>query len=322
MLEEVATRSEPASATPAAPRAAERVLSPSDLQGFVERGYVVVKHCFSRELAAQSTAAACRRLHCRLEDRESWPVGRMRAPESQRLALSQFSPRAWAAACELIGGEERARTPCRWGDGFLINFGKDPSARYTPPGPEIAPEALWHKDGDFFRHFLDSPEQGLLVLALFSDVESGGGATQMACDSVGHVARFLAERPQGVLPLETPADDIVRQCRDFVEATGEVGDVYFMHPFTLHSWSINQSERARFLINPPVHLREPMRFDRPDPEDHSPVERAVLRALGQSSFAFRPTAPRQAIVPERIARDRKLWRQRAEDAAERTGTPA
>ena len=299
-----------AAATSDADGSREGVLSAGDIDAFIARGFVVVRNCFSRRFAEQWTSGALRRLHCSPSDRASWPVGRMRAPESQRLDLRELSPRAWAAACQLIGGEQRAKTPCRWGDGFLVNFGKDPTARYSPPGPEIPPEALWHKDGDFFRHFLDSPEQGLLVLALFSDIALRGGGTQLACDSVGHVARFLAQRPAGVLPLETPADDIVRKCVDFEEATGEVGDVYFMHPYMLHSWSINESERARFIINPPVQLHKPMRFDRSQAEQ-SPVERGTLRALGEERFEFRPTAPREAIVPARLARDAAMWRDRA-----------
>jgi hypothetical protein len=35
-------------------------------------------------------------------------------------------------------------------------------------------------DGTFFRHFLDSPEQGLLVVPIFSDVEHRGGGTLLA----------------------------------------------------------------------------------------------------------------------------------------------
>ena len=55
----------------------------------------------------------------------------------------------------------------------------------------------WHKDGDFFRHFLDSPEQGLLTFVLWSDIEPRGGGTFVAADSVPVVARTLAAAPGG-----------------------------------------------------------------------------------------------------------------------------
>jgi hypothetical protein len=294
----------------------DRILSESEIQQFIERGFVRVCGCFSRELARDLTSRACERLFCSLDDPETWPKGRLRAPHSQRVPFESIAPKAWKAACELIGGADRALLPCSWGDEFIINFGRE-GIEWQPASPVIYDWQVWHKDGDFFRHFLDSPEQGLLVLANFSDIGERGGATSLACDSVGHVARFLAEHPEGVLPLGTPADEIVRRCRDFVEATGEIGDVYLMHPFMLHSWSINASNRARFIIHPPVKLREPMCFARPNPADHSPVERAVLFALGVDHYDFQLTHPREAIVPARVAREKAIWDERARQAAAR-----
>jgi hypothetical protein len=128
---------------------------------------------------------------------------------------------------------------------------------------------------------------------------------------VGHVARYLAEHPEGLLPGGTPAREIVGMCHDLVEATGSIGDVFLLHPFMLHSQSVNASDRARFIVNPPVKLREPMCFSRAVAADHSPVERAVLRALGVERHEFVPTHAREAIVPERLAREKKLWEERA-----------
>jgi len=49
----------------------------------------------------------------------------------------------------------------------------------------------WHNDGDFFVHFLDSPEQALLVIPLWSDIESKGGGTAVCGDGIKHVAKHL-----------------------------------------------------------------------------------------------------------------------------------
>ncbi len=289
----------------------ERILTNAELEQFVERGFVRLSGCFSREFALESTRRACERLYCSLDDPSTWPSGRIRAPETARVPAESIAPRAWQAACELIGGAGRA-LPCTWGDGYIINFGRE-SHVWQPPSPVIHGEEwqLWHKDGDFFRHFLDSPEQGLLVIAVFSDIEDRGGGTYLACDSIAHVARFLAEHPEGVLPGETPCKEIVGKCNDFIEATGSIGDVYLMHPFMLHTRSVNSSGRARFIINPPVKLQEPMCFARPNPGEHSAVERAVLRALGKERYEFVPTHPRQAIVPERLRIEKAIWEERA-----------
>jgi len=61
------------------------------------------------------------------------------------------------------------------------------------------------------------------------------------------------------------------------------------------------------MINPNVTLREPMRFDRrSDGAVYSPVELAVLRALGVDHYDFEPAVPRQKIVPARIAKQQEL----------------
>jgi hypothetical protein len=292
----------------------QNVLSESDVEHFVRRGFVKVPGCFSRELANSWTRAACERLYCDLDDPSSWPPGRMRAPRAQRVPMVELVPRAWAAAAQLLGGVERIGGGTQentWGDEFLINFGGEANATWNPPSATIQSYDLWHKDGDFFRHFLDSPEQGLLVIALFSDLTARGGGTYLACDSVGHVARFLAERPEGVLPDDFPFADMVRRCQDFVEVTGEVGDVFLLHPFMLHSWSINTQQRPRFMTNPPVQLKDPMVFDRANAADQSPVERGVLLGLGVESYAFRAAAPRERLYPDRVTDAQKEWIEKA-----------
>ena len=294
------------------------ILSTSDIEQFIQRGFVRVRGCFDRAAALDATARACERLYCSSSDPATWPVGRMRAPESRRASFEEVAPKAWQAACELLGGAERIALPCVWTDQFNINFGRQPGLDWQPPSGAPHPWHNWHKDGDFFRHFLDSPEQGLLVIGIFSDIDERDGATYIACDSVGHVARHLAAHPEGVLPadLRAPALDIVARCSDFVAATGEIGDVYLLHPFMLHSQSVNAGPRARFIVNPPVKLREPMCLARECAAGYSPVERAVLAALGSERYDFVLARPREAVVPERLARERREWEERA-----RTGGP-
>ena len=294
---------------------APTILDESDIEQFISRGYVRVRGCFSRDVAHDLTTRACERLYCSLDDPSTWPSGRMRPPESQRVSFESAAPKAWQAACELLGGADRVLSPCTWGDGFIINFGgQDELANgWVPPSAKPQPPwAIWHKDGDFFRHFLDSPEQGLLVIGVFSDIEHQGGATFIAADSVGRVARYLAARPEGVLPVDLldPVKTLVDECSDFVETTGEVGDVYLLHPFMLHSHSQNASRRARFITNPPVKLAEPMQFARERAEDYSPVERAVLRALGVERYEFVPAHPREAVVPKRLAIEKQICEER------------
>ncbi len=295
-----------------------RVLTADQVEHFLDKGFVVIRGCFSRAAAAEFTAPLWQRLGYAEHDPSTWERPTVHLPSRRRLDVRRFAPRAWDAVCDLVGGSERiaADRPYVWDDAFIVNLWQDAD---RPWAPASAASPGWHKDGDFFRHFLDSPEQGLLTLVLWSDVRHQGGATFVAADSVGPVARLLADNPRGVYPLRPaageggdpdavliPYGDLIAQCQDFVEATGEVGDVYLLHPYILHAKSQNTLRVPRFITNPPLTLAEPLRFDRSDPDELSLVEQAVLRALGTARYEFRPAGPREAIVPPRIAAQRRL----------------
>ena len=161
---------------------------------------------------------------------------------------------------DLVGGESRVTVPWQWGDSFIANLGVGDDRPWQPPSPAVGG---WHKDGDFFRHFLDSPEQALLTFVLWTDMLHMGGGTFVAADSVPAVARFLAGHPEGVLQEDFDYAELVAQCHDFVEMTGEAGDVVLLHPYTLHATSQNVLGAGRIITNPALALREPMNFDRP-----------------------------------------------------------
>jgi hypothetical protein len=279
----------------------QRFLTDAQIEEFITRGHITLHNCFGREIAKQLTDRAFVRLGYDPADPTTWREERVNMGTVDRLDVREFAPTVWQAACELLGGEDRIQQPYTWSDGFIGNFGIGKDRPWEPPS---ADSPGWHKDGDFFRHFLDSPEQGLLTLVVWTDIAPRGGGTFLACDSVPVVARFLAEHPEGVLPGGFDFKAMIRECRDFVEFTGEVGDVVLLHPFILHTTSQNHSGKARFITNPPIHLREPMRFDRDDPAAFSPIERAVLRGLGVERLDFRPTHPRERVETEGVRRRR------------------
>jgi hypothetical protein len=88
----------------------------------------------------------------------------------------------------------------------------------------------------------------------------------------------------------------------FHEATGKVGDVYLLHPLMLHSASRNLLRSVRIITNPPVAIKEPFNFNRPDPKDYSLLEQKTLRDLGRPEGIpeWKITAPRQLINSPRI----------------------
>lgn len=270
-----------------------RELSQDQARQFVERGYVVVPGCVPADTCREWVDHAFARCGYDPQDPKTWAEPRVHTSPSRTVDAARFAPKAFAAICDVLGGEERVDTPCVWGDNFVINLREGADRPWEPPSASIPG---WHKDGYFFRHFLDSPEQGLLVITVWTDIKPRGGGTFIAPDSVGVVSRFLAERPEGTAPDAFGA--LIDGCREFTELTARAGDVVLLHPFMLHAVSQNHLGIPRIICNPPVFLREPMRFDRTDPADHSLVEQAVLRALGRERFTFTPTAPRRADWPE------------------------
>lgn len=280
-----------------------RVLTDEQAEHFLRNGYVVIHDCFTREAAEELTGTIWTRLGYDPDDPATWAEPSIHMPSHRRFDVRTFAPRVWDAVCDLLGGEERIVRPYTWGDAFIVNLFEGADRPWQDASPHVGG---WHKDGDFFRHFLDSPEQGLLTLVLWSDVRHQGGATFVATDSVGPVARHLAAHPEGVLPTEFPTRDLIGQCTRFAEATGTVGDVFLLHPYVLHAKAQNVLRVPRYITNPPVHLAEPMRFDREDPDDHSLVEQAVLRGLGVERYPFSPTAPRERVVPERERRQQRM----------------
>jgi hypothetical protein len=238
---------------------------------------------------------------------------------------------AWGAICELLGGEEKIAEHTKViNDSFIVNLGADKyKDAVIPPGDLDN----WHVDGDFFVHFLDSPEQALLVTPLWAPIAPRGGGTYIATDGLDLVAHYLAAHPEGVVPHNlslTPADweargyasrkdhpahwdhlAAAKRCSKFVELTGATGDIAIYHPLMMHSASKNHTRAIRIITNPPIAVKEPFRFDRANPDDFSLVEKKTLKALGVDRLDFKPTAPRGEIVPERVRVQQRLAEEEA-----------
>jgi hypothetical protein len=279
------------------------VLSTSDREHFLERGYVVVRDAVPAEAVREWQELAWCRLGYDPDDRETWEKPRVHLPPSRAVEVEHFAPKAFAATCEVVGGRDRIAEPYFWGDVFVCNLAEGADRPWE--GPSAASPG-WHKDGYFFRQYLDSPEQGLLSIVAWTDVLSHGGGTFIAPDSVGVVARYLAEHPEGV-KVQT-LGGLVHECREFEEITAKAGDLVLLHPFMLHAVSQNELRAARFISNPILMLREPMRFARED-GDYSLIELAVLRALDKESFGFRPSTERESTVPEWVVRTQRELRE-------------
>jgi hypothetical protein len=315
-------------------------LSSTEAWHFLEHGWVLVTDAVSKQIAADIVACAWRELEERgimKDDPETWkqePYIRTGCPPNLNIMasrgdkaaadqvleirrryglpqesprLQEVAPRALGAQLDCVGGWDRVKDPeqINLPDSLAVNLCKDDS-NLGENGWRSARASGWHKDGWHYRHFLDSPQQGLLLGYFYSDIRPGSGGTQMCVDSIGVVARLLAQHPEGIHPDSVQSyiqPHMIKVCKAFEELTGEAGDLALMHPYMVHRVAGNPSGRPRFAQFPSLKLSQPMQFWRDDPSDYSLSELVVLKELGQlKRFDFATeedyvTYPREDITP-------------------------
>ena len=309
-------------------------LSSTEAWHFLEHGWVLVTGAVSKQIAADIVACAWRELEERgimQDDPETWKqepyirtgcppnvqimasrgdkeaAAQMREirtryglpPESPR--LQEVAPRALGAQLDCVGGWDRVKDPeqITLPDSLAVNLCSDDS-NLGEDGWRSTRAPGWHKDGWQYRHFLDSPQQGLLLGYMYSDILPGSGGTQMCVDSIGVVARLLAQHPEGIHPDSVQSyikPHMIEECSEFEELTGEAGDLAIIHPYMVHRVAGNPSGRPRFAQFPSLQLSQPMQFGRDDPSEYSLSELVVLKELGQLKRFDFATAEDYAMYP-------------------------
>ncbi|KAL4250739.1 Phytanoyl-CoA dioxygenase [Abortiporus biennis] len=306
-----------------------KILTPEQRSQFLSHGWVKIPQGVPRENIARFTENVWIRLGYDPEDKETWTKEKIHMPRHREIVTSEFMPKAWGAMCELLGGEDRIDKTLfeSCGDSLIVNLG---SKEWE--NANIHPRDLgnWHIDGDWFMHYLDSGEQGLTVIVLFNDIKAKAGGTYIAPDGIANVVKWLHDHPEGASSFEQDPDGSrsicgIQSCSEFVELTGQAGDVILLHPFMPHSASKNHLRIPRFITNPPVTLKEPLNLNRPNPEDYSPVEKKILNTLGVSSLPnWHITTERKRFTPRtRAAKDAMIIEEveRMKAHASKTGIP-
>ena len=283
-----------------------RVLTDEQVQSFLDNGYLIVHDAVDIGIANRWIDDAYDRLGYSKTDPNTWKKDIIWMDHQNQLLVPQVAPKAWDAVLDVVGGEDRQERQVMgiesghfttinsfiWSDAFIVNFHKGADQPWQPPSSKVGG---WHKDGSYFKHFLDSREQSLLTIVLWSDMLHQGGGTFIAPDSVRLIAKYLYDHPEGVVPGDFKFQEIINQCTKFVELTGKAGDFVILHPFMLHASSQNVIGIPRFMSNPPVVLKEPMQLNRPNPEDFSLLEQATLHYLGLGRLDFQPTTARESF---------------------------
>ena len=139
----------------------------------------------------------------------------------------------------------------------------------------MRPRLSWHLDETPARGRLEDQKLGVLGLVLLTDVDVEDGATAFLPDSPPRVARSLRDEPGRDQDDRGWAASIAKRCERQVLATGRAGDVYLLHPLTLHARAPAWRSSLRIVSNPNFLAKEPLSYRDP----RSPVERYAARGL-------------------------------------------
>jgi hypothetical protein len=252
------------------------VFGPDEIELFIEAGYAVVRQAFTARQAAAACDCVWRRMEqkagIRRSDPATWPD---RYDIAEHLinaeVLECFTDRVAGAIGQLVG-QDNWRGARRWGF-WPVNFSFGSAAPYD------FPTTSWHIDGNWFRHTVNSPKQGLLVIGLFTDVEPRGGGTILALGSHKRTARVLAAHPEGIAHRDLFREVLSEPIGNFHEITGSAGDVVLAHPFMFHTKGMKHNGPPRIISNTEAGLRQPMTLAGAPGDDYSILEQSIRRAL-------------------------------------------
>ncbi len=270
-------------------RATPAQLTPQQLEMFLADGYLRLPRAVDAKVARQWRQRALEHLRraphrcvkgwddrvsldaLDPDDPSTWVLDRIDCALDAAWPYAELMPKAWPILCALVGGRERLQTHTM-GEYLILNLRERANLGAVAPHPQWG---SWHMDAPSERARIDDFRNGLVLVVLFDDVEIDRGPTYIAPESIREVAREMANGEVDFVD-RTSAARIMQRCRRLVPLIGDVGDVYVLHPFMLHSSSPNPSGRIRWMSNPVLFMREPLRFHSPAP---SPVEEVVVRAL-------------------------------------------
>ena len=244
-----------------------------DAGRFIADGYVKLDEAAPRAVADLARAALWRQAAGMVpDDPGTWrePVAWMsdltgEGPFGQIIG----SPRLAAALDELCGQRDGQRDGQRgWVPrGTLGNI----PVRF--PVLPAADDRGWHIDanarlpGGGYGYGLRS--QTMLVLTLLSEVGQDDAPTRIRAGSQRDAAGLLGDRvldPFAAAPLL----DAASARRPVCPATGRPGDMYLVHPLTVHAADEHRGREPRFMAQTPVFLTAPL-----TPGGDSPLAQAI-----------------------------------------------
>ncbi|GAB4008622.1 phytanoyl-CoA dioxygenase family protein [Spirosoma migulaei] len=257
-----------------------KTLDNTQIQEFIQNGFVRIDEAFSEELAQEGRAILWADTGCDPEDPSTWtqPVIRLGGYDQEPFRLAANTPRLISAYDQLVGtGRWEARNSLGT---FPIRF----------PSPDDPGDTGWHAEASFagpdgsWRLNVNSTGRALLMLFLFSDVDVLDAPTRILVGSHLDVPKLLEPAGEAGLSFIELAEKFGPSLdRPVSLATGKAGTVYLCHPFLIHAAQPHQGTNPRFMAQPPLLPAEPLQLERAD-GNYSPVEQAIRLGLQQEKI--------------------------------------
>jgi hypothetical protein len=129
------------------------------------------------------------------------------------------------------------------------------------PVPPVVDDRGWHVDLNTPRRdgtwAVSGRPHTVLLLTLLSDVGPADAPTRIRVGSHRDVAEILDEKLFDANEIG-PIVDAASVDREVALATGAPGDMYLVHPFTVHAADEHRGRTPRFMAQAPVVLSEPL----------------------------------------------------------------
>lgn len=251
----------------------------TQIQNFVENGFLKVENAFPKEVASTCRKILWDKLQLNPKDPDSWkqPVIRIGELDSEPFKKAANTPVLIDAFRQLAHDNWIPRNTL---GSFPIRF----------PSKQDPEDTGWHVDAsfpgddpnDFFKWKINIYSRGraLLMLFLFSDVSEQDAPTRIKVGSHLDVAKILVmEGKEGLSFMELAGKLNGLPEREVVTATGEAGTVYLCHPFLVHAAQPHRGKSPKFMAQPPLLSRYDFDVDKPL-EKCCPIEWAIIKGTG------------------------------------------
>lgn len=260
-----------------------KTLSHTEIMDFEDRGYLEITHAVPLSLCEEIKETLWKDTGVDRRNPATWtkPVIRLSEYSTEPFRIAANMPVLHEAFNQLIGKDNWVP---RGGLGsFPIRFPSN-----SDPG-----DTGWHVDASYpgddpsdifsWRINVHSKGRALLMLFLFSDVDTADAPTRIKEGSHRHVAKILAPfRDEGLSFMELASKLHELPQLPERQATGAAGTVFLCHPFLVHAAQPHHGTIPKFMAQPPLVLKTPFQLNA-RPEDCYPVERAIIKALDPNS---------------------------------------